>query len=135
MIHYGRALLRLSCLQPVLPRFAVLPSCSLASKTALLCERPDECEQRSEPPDRTAEVVDSFIRLSECRRTADDMPDLSQVKTRLGEHLTALSFQQLGKWHLFIAIAQIKHALPLHPEFKMFSTYVYGLDTRLGSIE
>jgi hypothetical protein len=104
MIHYGRALVRLSCLQPVVPRFAVLPSCSLASKTALLCERPDVCAQRSEPPDRTAEVVNSFVRLSECRRTADDMPDLSQVKTRLGEQLTALSFQQLGKWLLFIAI-------------------------------
>jgi hypothetical protein len=106
MIHYGRALVRLSCLHPVVPRFAVLPSCSLASKTALLCERPDECEQRSEPPDRTAEVVNSFVRLSECRRTADDIPDLSRVKTRLGEQLTALSFQQLGKRDLFIAIGR-----------------------------
>jgi hypothetical protein len=99
MIHYGRALVRLSCLQPVVPRFAVVPCCSLAHKqsSALLCERPDVCAQRSEPLDRTAEVVNSFVRLSECRRTADDMPDLSQVKTRLGEQLTALSFQQLGK--------------------------------------
>jgi hypothetical protein len=110
MIHYGRALVRLSCLQfqTVVPRFTVVPSCCLAYKpsAALLCERPEVCEQRSEPPDRTAEVLNSFVRLSECRRTADDMPDLSQVKTRLREQLTALSFQQLGKRHLFIAIGR-----------------------------
>jgi len=104
MIHYGKVLVRLSCLQPVVPRFAIVPSCSLAHKPspALLCESPEVCEQRSEPPDRTAEVVNSFVRLSECRRTAEDMPDLSQVKIRLREQLTALSFQQLGKRHLFI---------------------------------
>ncbi len=100
MLKYGRLLGRLCERRPQVLRFAVVRGSCADQKLATSTAEAVVCSQQqplASASSGTAEVVDNFVRLAETCRHDGDLPDLSLVKARLEQELSALSFEQLGK--------------------------------------